>query len=355
MIAPQRNQPAPQLRRAGSTLYRAAAAVLRGHLTGVSPEKVARTLYGKDEQLDILLRAATSPATLTDPAWLGLVGHQVIASQLIQKITALSAAASMIEAGVKVDLAHVASIVIPGRVYDPTGETAGGWIGEGQAIPLRQPGIVPGPVLEPHKLAVLTTYTREMVEADSIEEFTTMAIREAAATLLDLRMFSTTPADADGPGGILIGATSVTPTSVAAPWAISSDIGSLVDALARAGGGLEPVLICAPSQAASLRMWKQEGFFDIFASVALAKGTIIAVERSSFISGLAGLPEFSTSIGSTLHYETTTPTDIVTGGIVATPVKNLFQTDVVGLRMILRAAWAMRNPAHVAIMEGTSW
>ena len=242
MTIAQRNTPAPMLRpRSGNTLYRAAAAVLRGHMTGVSPEKVARSLYGKDEQLELMLRAATAPATLTDPAWFGLVGHQIIASQLIQQIVALSAGAAMIEAGVKVDLARVASIVIPGRVYDPTGATAGGWIGEGQAIPLRQPRHRAGTQCWSRESWRCSRPSRGVVEADSIEEFVTMAIREAAATLLDLRMFSTTPADANGPAGILIGATSVTPTTVAAPWAISSDIGALVDALARAGGGLEPV------------------------------------------------------------------------------------------------------------------
>ena len=37
--------------------------------------------------------------------------------------------------------------------------------------------------------------------------------------------------------------------------------------------------------------------------------------------------------------EETTPSDIVSsGGAVATPVKSMFQTDVIGLKMVLRAS-----------------
>ena len=53
--------------------------------------------------------------------------------------------------------------------------------------------------------------------------------------------------------------------------------------------------------------------------------------------------------------EDTTPTDIVSGGVIATPVKSFFQIDAIGLRMILRASWGLRNPAHVAIVENVTW
>jgi hypothetical protein len=336
-------------------ICRAAAAHLRAAVTQTSPEFAAKKLFGKLHGLDpFLTRATSTPATLTNPAWAGVVAHDVIASELIQRITALSAAASLMGRGMKVDLTGVGSMTIPGRLYSPS--AGGGWIAEGGAIPMRQPNIAPGPRLQPRKLGVLATFTAEMVMADSIEEFTTAAIREAAAALLDLQLFSTTAGDATRPAGILVGATTVTPTTATEPWAISSDIGALVQALAVKGGGLEPVLVAAPAQAAALRMWRQQDFYDIYASVALAAGTVVAVESSSFVSGLDGIPEFSTSIGTTLHFENAAPTDI-TGGTPspAVPVKSLFQTDVVGLRMILRASWGMRNPAHVAIVENVTW
>ena len=357
MIARNQTSSLPTLRdvlRPKNSLFRTAAAFVRAKVSNITPEQAARKLYGKDHGL-FETRAASTPASLTTPGWAGLTGHDVVYSQLIQKITALSAAAGLMMLGAKVDLTGVQSITIPGRTYNPT--SAGDWIAEGGVIPVRHPAVAPGPKLQPRKLGVLATFSREMAEADSVEEFTTQAIKEAAAALLDLQMFSTNVGDASHPPGILIGATTVTaaPATGAGGWIISSDIGSLVGALATNGGGLEPIIIASPAQAAALKMWRQADFFPILASVALAPGTVVAVEQSSFVSGMDGVPEFDTSKGATIHMEDTTPTDIVAGGVAATPTKSLFQTDVIGLRMILNASWGMRNVKHVAIVSGVSW
>jgi Phage capsid family len=341
-------------RRTSSPLYKAAACVLRGAATATPPEKIAKSLYAGDDNVAAVIKAASTQADLTTPDWAGVLAHDVIASELIQRLTALSAAANLMQRGLRVDLTGKGSITIPGRSFNP--QTAGGWIAEGQPIPLRQPPIIPGPKLAPRTLAVLATFTSEMVMADSILEFTTAAITEAAAALLDQELFSTNAASAAAPGGILAGAQSVPPSSASAVWAISSDVGALVEALANAGGGLEPVIVAAPAQAAALRMWRQETFYDIYPSLALPAGTVCAVESSSLVSGLEGIPTFSTSTGATIHMEDTAPTDI-TGGTPspATPVKSMFQTDVIALKMILRASWGMRNPAHVAVVSSVTW
>jgi hypothetical protein len=350
------SMPAPLLRnvmQSKNSLFRAAAVMVRAHVSKTSPEATAKKLYGKEHGLDrFITRGASDVAMLGDMSWAGVAGHDVIFSQLIQKITGLSAAAGLMVQGLKVNLSGVASITIPGRTYNP--QSGGDWIAEGQPIPVRHPVITPGPTLTPHKLGVLSTFSREMAESDSIEEFVTQAIKEAAAALLDLQMFSTNPGDETHPPGILIGATTVAPTADTEAWAISSDIGSLVEALALNGAGLEPVIIAAPGQAAALRMWRQADFYPVLGSLALPSGTVVAVEASSFVSGQDGIPEFSTSKGATIHMEDTTPTDI-NDGAVAAPVRSLFQTDVIGLKMILRASWAMRNQKHVAIVEGVTW
>ena len=251
--AQTRNPPAPMLRDRprANMLYRTAAVLLRSHYQQLDPEDVAKALYGRDHGLDTVIRAASSPATLTNPAWAGLATQNLI-RDLIQQITALSAAAALMEAGVRIDTSGYASVTVPGRLYDPT--AAGAWIPEGAAIPVRIPLLTAGPQLVPRKLAVISAYTREMVEVSAIEAFTRMAITEAAAAQLDARMFSITPADASGPGGILIGATVVDPADPAGAggWIISKDIGALIGALANHGGGLQPVLVAAPAQCAAL-------------------------------------------------------------------------------------------------------
>jgi hypothetical protein len=354
------NRPVPKLGsyapRSNNSIYKAAAAHLRAYVEETSLDLAARKLFGKDydDVGSLVTRATSTPATLTTPSWAGTAAHDVVASELIQRITALSAGAALMARGMKVNLTGVASITIPGRVYNPS-SPPGGWISEGAPIPVEKSSVVGGPRLEPRKLAVISTFTREMVESDNIVEFTEAALRERVAALLDLQMFSTTAGDATRPGGILIGANVVTPTVSTTSWAISSDVGALIGAIATAGGGLEPVIIASPAQATALKMWGQEDFYDVLSSVALPAGTVVAVESSSFVSGFDGIPEISTSKAALVHMEDTTPQDIVSGGVAASPEKSYFQTDLVDLRVILRAAWGMRNQKHVAIVQGVSW
>jgi hypothetical protein len=339
--------------RASGLLYKSAAAFLRAHVDGVSPEIAARGLYGREHSLDPILKAASSPATLTDPNWAGPAVQNLIRGDLIQSITALSAGAALMESCTRVDLTGLASITVPGRLYNPA--SAGAWVAEGAPVPVRNPQLTQGPKLQPRKLVVLTGYTREMVESSAIEAFTRMAITESTAALVDQQMFSTNAGDATKPAGILTGATTVTPSTATSAWAISSDIGALVQALAQHGGGLVPVIVAAPAQAAALRMWRQQDFYDIYASAALTAGTVVAVESTSFVSALGGAPRFEVGDSMAIHEEDSAPTDIVTGGVLATPTKSYFQIDSIGLRMTLMVTWGLRNPAHVAIVTGVSW
>jgi len=52
--------------------------------------------------------------------------------------------------------------------------------------------------------------------------------------------------------------------------------------------------------------------------------------------------------------EDVAPQPIVDGGAMAQPVRSMFQTDSLALRMLLRASWAMRAP-HAAWTTNTNW
>ena len=144
------SMPAPLLRNVvqpKNSLFRAAAVMLKAHLNKADPEKTAKQLYGKDHGLEPLITRSTSaPATMTDTTWAGPLVHDLIRSELIQKITALSAAAGLMKLGLKVDFTGTKSITIPGRTLTPA--AAGDWIEEGAAIPVRHPTIAPDPNLK---------------------------------------------------------------------------------------------------------------------------------------------------------------------------------------------------------------
>ena len=275
---------------------------------------------------------------------------------LLQSIVSVSAAADLLSRALGVNFNNAATIRIPGRVTDPAG--AGIWIGEGDPIPVRN-YITNQITLIPHKLAVITNYTREMVASSNLDAVVRSLISEAAALQLDVTLFSATAEDTINPGGILAG---VAPIAAAASGSNKwdnqvDDVAALIEALAENYAGLAPVFICSPGQAATLKMRSGANFdYPILASSALTAGTVIAVEPASLAATITDVaPEFTTAEGTLLHEESTTPADIVAGGTVASPVKSLFQIDAIGLKMVLKnVAWAMRAP-HVAWVENTNW
>jgi len=78
-------------------------------------------------------------------------------------------------------------------------------------------------------------------------------------------------------------------------------------------------------------------------------GQVIAVDAADFVSVGGEAPRFEVSDSATLHYEDTDPQHI-TGGTPspAIPVRSLWQTDSLALRLILPLNWTMRRPDMVA-------
>src|SRR5262245_52316037 len=77
--------------RAATYLARAATAHVRAFLTGATPANIAKSLWG-DDVTNLILRAATTPATTTTSGWAQQLAATAIVD-LIQSITSISAAA----------------------------------------------------------------------------------------------------------------------------------------------------------------------------------------------------------------------------------------------------------------------
>jgi hypothetical protein len=332
-------------------LFRAAAAHARSFVTRATPEGAARALFGHDAVTDVILKAATSPASTGTPGWAGALAQSAV-DDSIAAIASLSAAAELISRGLKLDLTGIAQLHVPGRTLDAT--QAGQWVGEGAPKPVRALAFTAGPVLSPRKLAVVCSMSREIIESSAVEATTRALLSEASALALDAALFSTNGDDGNHPAGILNGVAALAPTTGGGFNALVGDIKALIAALAASGGGLHPIIIASPPQATALKIWAGPHFdIPVLPSAALAAGTIVAVEALSFASGFGSVPEFSTSKVTVLHMEDTSPSDIVSG-TAATPVKSTFQTDTVALKMVLWASWGMRAP-HVAWLQNVTW
>src|SRR6516225_6302021 len=330
--------------RAASLLARAGAAYLKAFITGDTPERTAKAMFGDST----IIKAATTPAMLSGTAaWAQSLGG-VAVYDLIQDATTVSAAADLIDRGLKVNMSGVAELHVPGRVLSAA--AAGQWVAESGAAPAPALSFA-DTVLRPRKLAVITTYSQQLAESSNIEEIVRATNSEAAGLALDLAMLSNSAGDATKPAGLLFNIAPLTSTAGGGQNAMAQDLENLFAALATSGAGKTAVIIAAMPQAVRLMMEAGPKFnFDIIPSTALATGTVVVVEVASFVSGFSGVADFSVSRAGMVHLENTTP-----GDFPAAPMTSLYQTDLLGLKMTLDAAWGMRAANHVAWLTGATW
>jgi hypothetical protein len=335
--------------RPASLFFRLAASHLKSRVEKISIEKAARTLFDGDSAM-LITRATASPATTTGAGWADVIAAAMI-SDLLTSISSLSAAASLIGAGIQVSLDGIGSLKIPGRLVNPA--LAGTWVAEGSPAPVRTQSVFAGPTLTPRKLVALATFTNEQAASSNIEPFVRAALSEALALALDLKMFSADAATTAAPAGLLNGVAAIPATALGgqSPNVVAAaDLGNIVKAIAANGGGQSVVFVASPAQANTLSMFGN-GSTPVYASATVPDKTIIGIEAASFVSGFGSVPTFDVSTGSVVHEEDTSPSAVV----ASAPTRSLFQTDCLGLRAILRAAWAMRVTGHVAWVSGTNW
>jgi hypothetical protein len=344
--------------RPATYLFRIAAAHVHACVRNSTPESAARALFD-DTATNLVLRAASAPATTTTTGWAAELARLSI-TDTVAAIASLSAAADVINRGTMVGFNGFASIRIPGRIFTANYADAGQWVAEGSPIPVRQLNFTSGVTLQPHKVAVIIPFSREMAEASAIEQMSRSMVSEAVGLALDAAMFSNFAGDATRPPGLLANANidSIAAIAGGGSNAVLGDIGNLFDSLSKYFAGKSVVFIAAPRLASTLKLTAGPHWdYPVISSAALeATKTLVALELASFVSAFGFTPEFDVTTGTTLHYEDTSPQNI-TGGTPspAVPVRSLYQTDAIALRMVLRCSFGVRAAGHVQVVNGCTW
>jgi hypothetical protein len=100
----------------------------------------------------------------------------------------------------------------------------------------------------------------------------------------------------------------------------------------------------------------------VITSTTVPAGMLIMVDAAEFASVTGDAPEFDVSDVATIHEEDTTPLPIVGGtvqppviGSIAAPVRSLWQTASIGVRMMVDMNWTMRRANMVSWMSGVTW
>jgi len=84
----------------------------------------------------------------------------------------------------------------------------------------------------------------------------------------------------------------------------------------------------------------------IIQSTVVVADVMYLVDAADFIAATGDTPQFSVSDQAVLHMEDTTPTalgTVATPNTVAAPIRSLWQTDTMAIRMIMDINWALRR------------
>jgi HK97 family phage prohead protease len=348
------------------------------HVTRRSPAEVMTERYGQYgdfEQTkgvhDWFIRAATAPATTTTVGW----AAELAQTQYGEYFAALLPGGiygPLSSRGFRATLGRYAQISMPTRQLSP--QVAGSFVAEGAPIPVRQAAFV-AVTLGLKKMAVIVSYTREIAEHSTpqAEQIIRELIQEDTSIAVDTILIDANPASGIRPPGLRNGVSVTAATAGGGFNALVGDIKALIGVLAAANSLRVPVWIMNPVQAVAISLTQNAGGdfpfkaeingqtlqgYPVIVSSTVPAGMLILLDAADFMSVTGDDPRFDVSDQATLHFEDTTPLQIGTAGtppVVAAPVRSMFQTDSLALRMILPMNWGMRRTGVIAWTQAVTW
>ena len=321
-------------------IVRACLANLASDIHGDAQAHAAHRWRG-DTITSALIKAAASPGATADHA--ALVGQSV--GGFLGSLQ-MAAASALLREALTIELALNSTVAGP---FDAAPSASAPWVGENDAIPVSEGALGAINVGPAKKLAILFAVSRELIRQPSAERVLNAVLRARAERAFDAAFFSADAADTVRVAGLLNG---VTPLDAGPIGTVGEALAALAGALADNGGSGEVFIAAHPALTAKIMIEHPQLGWTVAPSRALAAGTLVAIDPTSVIFAVGPELDIARETSATLHMSTT-PLEIVsaTGPTTADPVRSLFQTDGVGLRLILDLAWGVR-PGSVAFIEG---
>jgi len=358
-------------------LFRSAVVAGVAKAQGRDPIAVLKERYGEDIQtkavLDIVTRAASAPALTTTTGWAAEL-VQTAFLDMIDSLLPASVYPGLSSRGPKFTFGRNGIVSIPARTTSTT--VAGSFVAQGAPIPVRQ-GAFTATTLTVKKMGVITSFSREMAEhsTPAIEAVLRQAIIEDTSVAIDTVLLDATAASATRPAGLKNGVSGLTATAGGGLAALVGDVKQLAGALIAGSNGhlRDPVWIMNPIQVLSIQFQTNangqfifqdeiaQGRFrgyPLYQSTTVPSGTVFLIDAADFFSATGDTPVFNASDTATLHMEDTTPLAIGTAGspnTVAAPVRSLYQTDSLAIRMTWDLNWAMRRTGVIAWTSSVTW
>jgi hypothetical protein len=297
-------------------------------------ETVLRTRFGDDRLAGTILKAATSPLTIAGAP--GLTQVDLI-DDILVLVGKISAAVQVLRSGLVLRFGRDAQIGVPLLETNPSKV---GFVAEGAPIPVQAFSTLLAS-MGPFKQAAIVVLTAEMLSGSNAEILVTEALRRSVGLSFDNCLFDSTAASSARPAGLRNGISALTGTAGGGNAAMVADLAMLAAAVAPIG---PPVFVASPERAARLKIQSYSPPpYPIFGSPGVAQTDLIAIAENGVASAL-GQPTFDSSRGAAVQLDTAPAADLMTG----TPVKSLWQTDSVAIKLWFDMSWLRRDVRAVA-------
>lgn len=321
----------------------------------------------------MVTKAAAIPADTTTSGWADTLVQTVI-GEFIPSLLPHSVYPALAAKGGSFTFGRNGTISLPARNTSTT--VAGAFVAQGAPIPVRQ-GAFTAITLTPKKMGVITTLTREITEhsTPSIEAIIRQAMLEDTGVAIDTILLDATASSTTRPAGLKNGISKVNASATTTIAGFIADITGLAAALITATNGniRNPVWIMNPGDVLKASLLQTTTGDTPFRDE-LAGGTLLGypviqtttglsdmmalMDAADFITATGDTPQFSVSDQAVLHMEDTTPlaiSTVATPNTVAAPVRSLWQTDSMAIRMILDINWAKRRTGIFQWTDTMAW
>ena len=345
-FAPRRDPTAP-----GNLLARFLAVHVKASIDRArTPDQMAEDMWPGDHNLELLVRAASTPAQLGQTGWAAELGQKIVADTL-QVLFPASAGAALLQIAPSLTFGREAQIGVPGFSAGSAGKTSA-FVAERQPIPVFQPPVT-GATLLPHKLAGIMVATREMIESSNAEAYMSDLMRQSFGRALDEVLVDANPAAASRPAGLRLGVSALTASTAGDSWgAFLADVGALADAVGAVASNAPVVFIGSPGRALKAGIMAARDFLNVrvLASNAVIND-FLCVASAALISAV-GVPEIEIAKVTALTMDDAPAPDPTTP---VGPYRSLWQTDSIGIKCRWPVSWALRDPRGFSWLTPTGW
>lgn len=380
----------------GDLIWKQATVAFLAHTERKSHEQIAMERYKHDDELQAVVKAVANPAMTDVAGWAQELTDDANQGfrDLLRGVSA--AAQAFAVAGLNLNFDGLTAIKLPGR-GGTTQDLAPSWTGEGDAIPVKKATTI-AQTLYPYKWGVISTFSKElnMRSIPQIEALIRSFMLADAGTQLDANYFNDAAAVSGvRPAGILENATSTAADATGANQAeqMTIDLRNLVNPIITANMGQTLRIFMHPTNALAMSsvltatgvyLFRDElaagnlWGIPVIQSTNIATDTLIAQDCNE-LAVADDAPDFEVNDTATLvEYDddsVTTPpgmtadthprspnpgtVDAAINAVDAAagkgPVRSLFQTYTVGIRMVQFLSWADLRTGSVSEITGVNY